>query len=71
MDWRHRAARVVVRLVAARARACLHMLAALARAPLCMVVVARAWLFMVVASARARRGRCAGVQWRLRGQRDT
>jgi hypothetical protein len=54
MDWRHRAARVLVRRVVARERACLR-----------MVVVARGWLCMVAARALARQ--CVGVRWRLRG----
>jgi hypothetical protein len=65
LDWRHRAARVLVRRVVARERACLCMLAARALAWLRMVVVARGWLCMVAARALARQ--CVGVRWRLRG----
>ena len=64
MDWLHRAARV-----RARERACLRMVAARARARLCMVVAARGWLCVVAARALARQ--CVGVRWRLRGLPDT
>ena len=61
MDWRHRAARAPVRLVAARA-----WLRMVAEWPL-----AGGWLLMVAPRALACLGRCVGVRWRLRGLPDT